>query len=259
MNSSARNVRPVLGGWVLLGLLLSHLPLFGQGSGYAPAPTDSPRTDGAYWRVKTQAAGDPAAGDPAAGDPAAGGPPAGRRTSVRFYDAQHRLFYEEFLPGRWIRLTRRNRRQLDVLLDQLLSNQLLAPRLKTTTLYPDRLEPRPPLVRTPARRTISGTLPSSTLTTHAYFNAEGKLWVKVDNPGYERYVIEMIDSRGRVLYQEFTNHDRYRRRMDVAGLGSEPHRLVIRGLGPPAVYQVSRSSVQPTYAIERWGEAVAQP
>ena len=182
-----------------------------------------------YWRIKTHIAT--------------------RATGIRFYAPDHRLLYEETLPEKWVKLTRRNQHQFDKLLAQLIANQLLASRIKTETL--PTLLPEPTIT---AESTLSGTvtnpLETTEWTVHAFINQSGKLRVLVDNPANRQYSIELVDKAGRSLYREYTTNNRYRRWLDLSELVKDTHNLTIRIDNRAITYQVTNRSARLVYPLQ---------
>ncbi|MBC8155696.1 MAG: hypothetical protein H7Z72_22645 [Bacteroidetes bacterium] len=167
---------------------------------------------------------------------------------VQFFGPNQQLLYQETLPEKWVKLTRRNQYQFNRLLKQLVASQLLASRIRMEPLPASIAQPQLPPVNEPADG-APNTL-SSPGTVHAYINQAGKLKVIVDNPQHQRYVIELVNEQGWLLYQEFTNHAQYRRWLDVSELGVNPCRLVVRFKGSPIMYQLSHRTAQRLYQLQ---------
>ena len=216
-----------LSGIVLL--LLAHA-MQAQPDSFMPSGRTRTDSSRGYWRLQTQAAT--------------------RSTRVQFYGQNHQLLYEEILSEKWVHLSRKNQKQFDRLLAQLVANQLLASRIRTESM------PLTPDVPTPPRRlarlsTDPGYVPTpASYVVHASMSQAGKLYLIVDNPGRLRYTVSVIDQRGRSIYKEFTNHDRYRRRLDVSAVPDAAYQLVVLIDDKPFVYNVSRRSHDLTYGLQ---------
>lgn len=173
-----------------------------------------------YWQLKTQATT--------------------RSTVVQFFGPSSKLLYEEILPEKWIRLTPKNEKQFDRLLKQLLANQLLGSRITI-----EDLPPTPTLVKSlqkavgpkAAEPADSAAQP---YLVHAYVNPTGRLYMIVDNPTRLRYSVKVVDQRDRSLYEEFTNHDQYRRKLDLSALPHDLCRVVVTINNKPFVYTIKR-------------------
>ncbi|SFE70325.1 hypothetical protein [Spirosoma endophyticum] len=84
--------------WLAAFILLLHAQA-GQAQIDNRAQPDSTR---GYWRLNTQAAT--------------------RNTLIQFFGPNHQLLYVENLPEKWVKLSRKNQKQFDQLLAQLLAN-----------------------------------------------------------------------------------------------------------------------------------------
>jgi hypothetical protein len=168
-----------------------------------------------YWRLKTLATT--------------------RSTMIQFFGPGDQLLYEEIMPEKWVKLTRKNQQQFDQLLAQLLNNQLLTSRIKTESLPPT---PDEPAANRVAVRAAGSSSTSGAYNVHMYVNQAGKLYVIVDNPDRLRYKISLVDQHNRLLYEEFTNHDQYRRRLDVSALPLTAYQAVVLIDGKPFTYRV---------------------
>lgn len=194
-------------------------------------PLSTARTDSSrgYWRLKTQ--------------------PASRNTSIQFFGPAGQLLYEENLPEKWVKLSRKNQAQFDQLLDQLRRNQLLADRIKTEPLPPTPTEPAPR--RITDRPNMSAYYPSSIAAyrVHAYVNPTGKLYLFVDNPDRLRYKISVVDQQDRALYEEFTNLVKYRRKLDLSTLYVSCQ-VIVHIDDKPFIYKISRQDTKSAYRIQ---------
>ena len=216
--------------FLTLGLIGLHHPLAGQSK---PTPAQSlvpTQVDSAqgYWRLKTDAPS--------------------RSTRVEFFGPHHQLLYQEQLAEKWVKLTRRNQAQFDRLLGQLVANQLLASRIRIKPLPASIAQPRLP----PAIELSEGTpnASSSSETVHAYVNQAGQVRVIVENPQRQRYVVELLDKEGWRLYQEYTNHPRYSRWLDVSELAVDSCRLVVQFKSSRTEYELSHRRAQQRYQLQ---------
>lgn len=189
------------------------------------------RTDSSqgYWRLKTHAAT--------------------RSTGVQFFSPYGQLLYEEIIPGKWVKLSRKNQKQVDQLLAQLVAGQLLTSRIKTETLPATPFEPDRPEVSFPSDSPDRSSTTKATYQIQAYINPEGKLYVVVNNPNRLRYAIRVVDQRDRSLYEEFTNLNRYRRRLDVSSLPVEAYQLVVHIDNKPFTYRINKQRSGVTYTL----------
>lgn len=190
-----------------------------EGAGRSPEATE--QTQG-YWRLKTNVAD--------------------RSTSIRFYSPTDELLYEEEWPGKWVKLTAKNRKYLDRLLAQLMSRNLVASRIETLPLpaVPTRNE-------SDNRIELSGTS-NNTLASpspvFAYVNRSGQLYLAVDNPSRLRCKVSVTDANGLSLYEEFTYLDQYRKWLDISNLAQSSIQLVVRINDKSFLYHVRRKNSQ---------------
>lgn len=222
--------------WLLLvfGLSSLHRPSFSQNKEHPILQTTRSETDLAhgYWRLKTLAKT--------------------RMTVVQFFAPNEQLIYQESLPEKWVKPTRRNRRQFDRLLKELLAHQLVTTRIKTETLptlLPERNLPAPWL-KLATDENQDNSIAETPYSVHALVNQDGRLRLLVNNPLGKRYRIELADERGNLRYQEYNNIAQYRRWMDVSALGTEPHTLTVRIDGREIQYELSNRQARPVYQLE---------
>jgi hypothetical protein len=217
--------------WLGLGFVLLLIQpgqaQFGSVASWGTAEVDSSR---GFWRVKTQAAT--------------------RSTLVQFFGPYRQLLYEEKLPEKWVRLSRKNQRQFDRLLAQLTANQLVTSRIKTEDLPPTPELPVPSVG--PARLNLhphaDPTVASYQL--NVYVAQANKLNVIVVNPDRLRYKITLVNARGESLYEEFANSSRYRYRIDISALSQAVYQVIIRIDNQPITYQLRRQQAPTAYRVQ---------
>lgn len=221
--------------WLLLVLGLSslHHTGFGQKKENPILQTTRAETDSShgYWRLKTLVET--------------------RMTVIQFFAPGEQLIYQESLPEKWVKPTHRNRQQFDRLLKELLAHQLVTTRIKTASLpkfLPTRNLPVPRLDL--AADNKQGISPAETpYTVHAVVNQAGKLWLVVDNPLRLRYKIELMDERGNLHYQEFTNIGQYRRWLDISSMDTGPYTLIVQIDGREIQYELNNRQVNRIYQL----------
>lgn len=219
---------------IVLGLSSLHQPGFAQNKDHPILQTTRSETDSAhgYWRLKTLAKT--------------------RMTIVQFFAPNEQLIYQESLPEKWVKPTRRNRRQFDRLLKDLLANQLVTTRIKTETLptfLPEHNLPVPRL-KLATDGNQDNSIAKTPHTVHALVNQDGRLRLVVNNPLGKRYRIELADERGNLRYQEYNNIAQYRRWLDISALGTETHTLTVRIDGREVQYQLSNRQAKRVYRLE---------
>ena len=217
---------PVFAGIGVCILLLHAL------TGQAQYDKTIPQIDSShgYWRLNTQAVT--------------------RSTVIQFFGTSKQLLYEEILPGKWVKLSRKNQKQFDRLLEQLLANQLLTSRIKTELLPPTPAETVLPNGSAPSE-TDSNASPTKTASVvHAYVSQAGKLYLIVNNPDRLRYKIQLIDQLNRTLYEEFNNHPQYRRKLDLSALAYDAYQVIVQIDNKPVIYKIRRQDTQSAYRIQ---------
>jgi hypothetical protein len=213
--------------WLCIAALF-FLPTNGQAQSYqlAGAKLEN-ESSGAHWRILTNAAT--------------------RTTQVQFFGPDQQLLYEEALPEKWIKQSKKTQKQLDKLLSQILANQLLIARLKTESLPPKLPDPAPSNLNALPDSSSN----SESYSVHASINADAKLYIVVDNPSQFRYKIEVVDHKERSVYQEFTSHDHYRRRLDVSALPGDLLRVIVVIDKQRFVYNIKKQDTKSAYSIQQ--------
>ncbi|WP_155297373.1 hypothetical protein [Spirosoma aerolatum] len=219
--------------------MTSSYSIKAQPDPYALYPINEPDSSRGYWRLKTQAAS--------------------RSTQIQFFGADRRLLYEENLPGQWVRLSRKNRKQFDQLLAQLVANQLLTTRIKTELLPSEQANLRPPSsAPRPDIDTTNAPIPAS-YYVHAYISQAGKLHLLISNPERLRYKIEIVDQYNRPLYEEFSNLYSYSRRLDLAPIPDTICRVIVHIAQKRFLYAVKRQNVRSNFILQPQLVAPQQP
>lgn len=215
---------------LLLSILLLQSLHFGEFAqaqstppGHLSAKADS---SGSYWRVLTDARS--------------------RNTRVQFFGKDHVLLYEEDVPDKWIRQSKRNERRLNKLLAEILANQLIIKRLKTEELPAEPVRKGLP----PATEMHQGEVIDASYQFHVTINSAGKVRLAVNNPGSLRYKIEIADYRDRVVYQEFTNHDQYRRYFDISPVTGDTAKVILTIDEKRFVYNIRREQRGSSYSVD---------
>ncbi len=150
-----------------------------------------------------------------------------RTTVVAFYDDRDRLIYEETLPNRHVRLSRRNIRRLDEACARLVARQVVASAVASARIDPGLSEhPEPTGPRAALR---PGLLPDSAvagLRTNL-IPANGKITVFFSHSGDGPVQLLLLDPQDRPIYKEASRRPVYRRSIDLAQLNRGEYRLII--------------------------------
>lgn len=230
-------LRPTRAALVLLlafGLCSPHQPSFAQNKDHPILQNTRAKTDSlrGYWQLKTLAKT--------------------RTTVVQFFGPGEQLIYQESLPEKWVKPTRRNRRQFDRLLKDLLANELVTTRIKTETLrtfLPEHDQPVPRLKLATNESQVS-SFAEKPYMVHALVNQDGRLRLVVDNPFQHRYRIDLKNKGGALCYQEYNNIAQYRRWLDISALGTEPYTLTVHIDGQKIQYELNNQQAKRVYRLE---------
>lgn len=176
---------------------------------------DSVRNDstGAYWKLRTDYQT--------------------RSTSIRFFNAQHQLLYEEKLPGRYVKLTKRTTRLLNELLTGLTNRNLLDTHVDSY----DLLASNQPQHRHTINRTghdkpnepTSNSLNGSSFSANSIVTDQGKMVVYCTNPDNTPIYVSLTDQDQKIdYYKERVKAIDYTRYFDVNQLPVGSYRLQIK-------------------------------
>ncbi len=217
---------------LVMGFCSLSPPLLAQQKQHAILQTTQVETDSTqgYWRLKTLVDA--------------------RMTVVQFFAPGQQLVYQETLPEKWVKPTRRNRRQFDRLLSELLAHQLLTTHIKTETLPALLPEPRPPLLG--LRAAIDQNTPGekTPYVVGAFVNKIGKLRLAIDSPLRLRYRIELRDRHGKIYYEERNNRAFYRRWLDISGLETGQYSLIVHINKQAVRYELDNGRARRVYQLE---------
>jgi hypothetical protein len=158
--------------------------------------------------------------------------PAERVTRVRFYNRAGELIYEEWLTGKYLKLTPRNIKVLDACLAGLAGNQLVAREARASAI--DRPHPFADPVSSNTLRQFQPMNASGSLSGQIRYNLIPKpdqeaLMIGIDNPAAETLRIRLIDPQGNVLCQEKTRQERYRSLLRIGKLESGTYTVTVSG------------------------------
>ncbi|WP_420149039.1 hypothetical protein [Spirosoma sp.] len=96
---------------------------------------------------------------------------------------------------------------------------------------------------------VKSSVPDS-YKVHAYVNQTGKLYLIVDNPENLRYKILVADQKNRAIYEEFTNHNQYRRRLDLSALPENSYQVVVLVNNTSIRYSIKKQDSQFAYSLQ---------
>jgi hypothetical protein len=190
--------------------------------GYLALDADS---SGAYWRILTDVKS--------------------RNTQVQFFGKGNELLYQEDVPEKWVKQNKRTRRRLNKLLADISANKLVIARLKTEVLPPEPAKSKEP----PLLESVEHDTSRTSYRIHVSINSAGKIRVVVDNPESLRYKIEVADYRDRVVYQEFTSHDHYRRHIDISSILGDTAQVILSIDKKRFVYHIEGEKIRNAYKV----------
>jgi hypothetical protein len=211
---------------LLLVLSALHFGQFTQAQtapqGYLALNADS---SGSHWRILTDVKS--------------------RNTEVQFFGNANELLYKEDVPEKYIKQNKRTQRRLNKLLSDISANKLVIARLKTEELPSDPAKSK----ATHSSQSLEADTSKTSYRIHVSVNVEGKVRVAVDNPESLRYKIEIADYRDRVVYQEFTSHDQYRRHIDISPILADSAQVILSIDKKRFVYRVEREKMRSAYKV----------
>jgi hypothetical protein len=179
-----------------------------------------------------------------------------RNTVIRFFNANNDPVYQETLKGKYVKLTKRNMRLFDEMLNRVVNNELLASQVKaydlvasngndfnyssaSTSYVPDEI----PTVFTMGN--TKGFLANPLIT-----NA-GKLRVNFANPDQKKVLVELTDEMSQtVYYTEWTHLAGYNRYFDTRHLGSGKYRLLLKSPDRTLTYWVTINKPYHQYELK---------
>lgn len=163
-------------------------------------------------------------------------------THIQFFNADKRLVYEESIPEKYIRLTRRNINKINQAFDRIMEQKLLKDQVKLSELSSARYRK---LVRRhkSEARTSTDSFASCTSTdnlanrddfecgiqTTAYPLSNNKLYFQLTilNPLKERLFIFLYDTRNNSIYRERIYSINYRRTFNMEALRGGVYKLLV--------------------------------
>ncbi|ACT91996.1 hypothetical protein Dfer_0735 [Dyadobacter fermentans DSM 18053] len=81
-------------------------------------------------------------------------------------------------------------------------------------------------------------------------NSEGKIRLVVDNPENLRCKITIFDDRDKVIYQEFSSQNKYRKLIDISPVPGDSAKVILTIDGKRFVYHIKKTEWRRTYTVE---------
>ncbi|WP_379840607.1 hypothetical protein [Larkinella bovis] len=155
-----------------------------------------------------------------------------RSTVIRFYQGSNEPIYQETLHGKYVKLTRRNMRLFDEMLDRVINSHLLASQLRSYDLLASndlRFSRTALNVESADSKPVVMTDANRTFMVNPLVNEKGKLRINFANPAEKPVVIELTDENVQtVYYNEMSRLAGYNRYFDVTHLLSGRYRLQVK-------------------------------
>jgi hypothetical protein len=226
--------------WLLLAvsMLVGSLPVLAQSNPYF-STTDSSLIDstGAYWKLRTDYKT--------------------RTTHIQFFNAERQVIYEEKLSGRYVKLTRRNVRLFDELLDRLANRRLLDYQIESHDLLASNSAQftRSAGHSTPTTTVLeASSLPKEDLTfsANSVITDLGKLVLYCTNPEHIPIYITLTDDAQEMeYYREHNKSLEYTRYFDVNQLPVGNYRLQIKHPDQMTVFQLTVKRKGDRYSLNK--------
>ncbi len=203
-------------------ILLTGLTARAQSDYYAR--TDSSK---AYWKLQTDAAS--------------------QKTMIRFFNQRHELVYQETLSGRYVKLTPRNIRLFDEMLQRLVTNQLVSAQVKSYELIASSNNVPQQVVSTSSEMPVftsyildpaKDPTEISPLRSDVAISNVGKLKIHTLNIREEPVLILLLNDQGRYVYKEKTSQLAHTRTLNLTQLPEGRFRLEIDGSRKDYAYQL---------------------
>ncbi|MGV3557078.1 hypothetical protein [Larkinella arboricola] len=203
-------------------LVMTSLAASAQSDYYAR--TDSTK---AYWKLQTDAAS--------------------QKTLIRFFNHRHEPVYQETLSGRYVKLTPRNIRLFDQMLQRLVTNQLVSAQVKSHELVASSTNVPRQAVSTYWERPVSTSFildypekPAglSPLRSDVALSNIGRLKIHTLNIREEPILVTLQDDQGRYVYKEKTSLLNFNRTLNLTQLPEGRFRLEVDGSQKDHTYQL---------------------
>ncbi len=208
--------------------VLSLLMLLFTGTVAVAQSGINPPPDEAFWHLRTD--------------------PATRSTLVQFYDPEHRLFYQEKLAQKYLKVTPRTVRMLNRTLARLLQvhdRNLVASQMKSARMFAGAGQSHETVAEKPPLIPWADNAPEAPLMYRTAVQAaegESKVIVRIANPGRARVYIRLEEENpdgifwsNPYLYFERTSLPRYLRSINLSRVRTGIYRLYITQ-GPSRKY-----------------------
>lgn len=172
-----------------------------------------------------------------------------KSTIVQFFDADHQPIYQETMPRKYIKLTKKNIRRFDNLLSQLMNKNLLTSMVRSYDLVADN---RPDFrdIHKPEANTAGFSESSKTFASNVYVLDKGKLKIILKNPTQDFFTVTIRDSELRTIYYEPINNTSYGRWFDISNLQEGAYNVQINSKNKRLAYKLTVDGYLNSYHLE---------
>ncbi|GAB3336155.1 hypothetical protein GCM10027299_45890 [Larkinella ripae] len=200
------------------------------------AKTDSSK---AYWKIQTDFSS--------------------QNTLIRFFNNRHEPIYQETLPGRYVKLTNRNIRLFDEMLQRLLTNQLVSAEVKSHELMAASTGVPYHVISVPSSKPVSTSyflapvtepLNISPMRSDVAISDAGKLKVHAVNLLEEPMLVTLLDDQGRYIFKEKVALSHYSRTLNVTQLPEGRFRFEVSGAQKDYSYRLLIQDNPRTYQLK---------
>lgn len=192
----------------------------------------------AYWKLQTDASS--------------------QKTLIRFFNHRHEPVYQETLAGRYVKLTPRNIRLFDEMLQRLVTNQLVSAEVKSHELVPASTDGPQQVVSASLAMPVTTSYildPSgqsgevNPLRSDVAISNTGKLKIHALNIREEAILVTLMDDQGRYVYKEKTALLTLNRTLNLTQLPEGRFRLEVDGPGKDYTYQLTIQANPRSYQL----------
>ncbi len=208
--------------WLVVSLFLYGLTATAQSDYYSR--TDSTK---GYWKIQTDFTT--------------------QKTRIRFFNRRHEPIYEESLSNRYVKLTSRNIRLFDSMLERLLTNQLLSAEVKSHELVATSTSVPYHVVSAPLSNPVSTSyvlasskepLDVNPLRSDVAISSTGRLKIHVVNLREEPVLVTLLDDQGRYVFKEKNTVPAYNRTLNLTRLPEGRFRFEVEGAQKRYTYRL---------------------
>lgn len=180
-----------------------------------------------------------------------------RNTVIRFFNARNEPIYQETLMGKYVKLTKRNMRLFDEMLNRMVNSELLASQVKSYDLVAsndfsyssasssNRYAPE----EKPSEEFVP--IENRLFMANPWVTNTAKLRVNFANPEQKKVLIELTDEESQTVYYNESSHlAGYNRYFDIRHLTSGKYRLKLKSPDQTLNYLVTINKPYHDYTLK---------